>query len=316
MKKKILIVALIVVAVGAVVAVSLKRSGGQKGIPVTLAAVKSGPITGKVSGHGEVNPEALVDISANMFGQITHLAVHEGDAVTKGQLLLELDRAKFEANVQNARAAVESQKSQVELARAQNEKAQLDLKRAEDLHTRGLSSDQDLDLARTSSRVLARARHAPATVTMPALRSPWSEVLGHVGEATVMALEGQDDVLGRAVAVLCDACDHHARFVALHFDLVFLFAVEEHDNLATTPARGSRDWRFFQQMICHNRELAERIEAISSRMPLPFRSRKTRLPILPRISSKSLFRLSFAMGVRCPFWECHGMAWMTRGYLD
>jgi hypothetical protein len=40
----------------------------------------------------------------------------------------------------------------------------------------------------------------------------------------------------------------------------FAFAVEEHDNLTSTPARGSRDWRFFQQMISHNREVAGRIE--------------------------------------------------------
>lgn len=153
MKKKLLIVGLVVVAVAVVVTVSLKRGSSNKGIPVTLAEVKTGAITGKVSGHGEVNPEALVDISANMFGQITRLAVQEGDPVTKGQLLLELDRAKVEANVQQARAAVQSQRSQVDLARAKAEKAQLDLKRSEDLHKRGLSSDQDLDLARTTARI-------------------------------------------------------------------------------------------------------------------------------------------------------------------
>jgi hypothetical protein len=39
------------------------------------------------------------------------------------------------------------------------------------------------------------------------------------------------------------------------------FGVEEHDNLTTTPAPGSREWRFFHETIAHNRELAEKIEA-------------------------------------------------------
>lgn len=39
------------------------------------------------------------------------------------------------------------------------------------------------------------------------------------------------------------------------------FAVEEHDQLLTTPSPGSRDYRFFAQMIAHNRELATAIEA-------------------------------------------------------
>ena len=153
MKKKLLILALVVVALAAVAVASSKRGGSKKGIPVTLGTVKTGPMIGKVSGPGKVNPEALVDISAHLPGKITRLAVREGDTVAKGQLLLELDRAQYEARLDEARANVESQKSQVELASAQRDKALLDLKRAEDLHTRGVSSDQEADLARTSARI-------------------------------------------------------------------------------------------------------------------------------------------------------------------
>ena len=54
----------------------------------------------------------------------------------------------------------------------------------------------------------------------------------------------------------------------------FAFGVEEHDHLATTPTPGSRDWRFFQQMIAHNKDLAEQIEAAW---------RQEHLPVLPRV---------------------------------
>src|SRR5438132_12649271 len=140
MKKKLLIAGVVLIAILGVVAISLKRNQGQKGIPVTLASVKSGPIVGKVSGHGPVNPEAIVDISAHLPGEITRLLVHEGDVVRKGQLLLALDPTKFSARAQEARAAMASRKSQVELSRAQNEKAESDLKRAERLQTQGLLS--------------------------------------------------------------------------------------------------------------------------------------------------------------------------------
>jgi HlyD family secretion protein len=153
MKKKALILALVLGAIAVVAIASTRRGSSKKGLPVTLGTVRSGPIVGKVSGPGVVNPEAIVDISAHLPGKITRLAVREGDAVTKGQLLLELDRTQYEARAREARASVESQTSQVELARAQYEKAQADLRRAEDLHRRGLSSDQELELARTTARV-------------------------------------------------------------------------------------------------------------------------------------------------------------------
>jgi multidrug efflux pump subunit AcrA (membrane-fusion protein) len=67
MKKKILILGLVLAAVVVVVVASSKRGGGaKKGIPVTLGTVKTGPMAGKVSGPGKVNPEALVDISAHL----------------------------------------------------------------------------------------------------------------------------------------------------------------------------------------------------------------------------------------------------------
>jgi HlyD family secretion protein len=153
MKKKLWIAGAALVVVALVVAVIVQRTRGDKGIPVTLGAVKAGSIVGKVSGPGEINPEAIVDISAHLPGKITRLFVREGDPVTKGQALLELDPTQYEARVTEARANVAAQKSQVELAQAQAEKAGLVLKRTQDLHSRGLSSDHELDLARTDGRV-------------------------------------------------------------------------------------------------------------------------------------------------------------------
>jgi HlyD family secretion protein len=153
LKKKLWIGGGALAVVALVVVVIAQRARGDKGTPVTFGAVKTGSIVGKVSGPGEINPEAIVDISAHLPGKITRLLVREGDPVTKGQALLELDPTQYAARVSEARANVAAQKSQVELAQAQSEKAGLVLKRTQDLHTRGLSSDHELDLARTDGRV-------------------------------------------------------------------------------------------------------------------------------------------------------------------
>ena len=153
LKKKLWIGGGTLVVVALVVVVIVQRARGDKGTAVTFGAVKTGSIVGKVSGPGEINPEAIVDISAHLPGKITRLLVREGDPVTKGQALLELDPTQYAARVSEARANVAAQKSQVELARAQSEKAALILKRTQDLHGRELSSDHELDLARTEGRV-------------------------------------------------------------------------------------------------------------------------------------------------------------------
>jgi len=50
------------------------------------------------------------------------------------------------------------------------------------------------------------------------------------------------------------------------------FAVEEHDQIGV-PTPGSREYRFFSQMIAHNRELAIEIEEAWSTAGLPVQPR-------------------------------------------
>ncbi len=62
------------------------------------------------------------------------------------------------------------------------------------------------------------------------------------------------------------------------------FAVEEHDQIGV-PTPGSREYRFFSQMVAHNRELAIEIEQawiisglpVQPRQPIPGLDREVRL---------------------------------------
>ena len=88
--------------------------------------MKRGDITNTVSGNGQVQPEVDVDISARISAEIIKIHVEEGEMVTKGQLLVELDRQRYEA-------AVEQMESQRMSARAELKKAQADFSRTKNL---------------------------------------------------------------------------------------------------------------------------------------------------------------------------------------
>jgi len=65
--------------------VALKKDSGPG---VQVAQVARETITAKVSANGKIQAVKKVDISANIMGQVTRLAVKEGDAVKAGAFLL------------------------------------------------------------------------------------------------------------------------------------------------------------------------------------------------------------------------------------
>ncbi len=72
-----------------------------------------------------------LSVSAKMLGRITDLRVDEGDTVTKGQLLVQLDSTDLIAKAQQAKAILALDKESVSLAQVNLEKAQEDYARAE-----------------------------------------------------------------------------------------------------------------------------------------------------------------------------------------
>src|ERR1700730_8821564 len=64
---------------------------GPQPVEVQTAVVQRADLQAKVTANGRIQAQRKVDISATIAGQITHLAVKEGDRVSKGQFLLEID---------------------------------------------------------------------------------------------------------------------------------------------------------------------------------------------------------------------------------
>lgn len=138
-KKKIVIglVVLVVIAVGVVF--NLKKSRGAS-MEVSVVDVEKGNLTKTVSGSGYVQPEVDVQISARISAEIIAIHVEEGDRVEKGQLLVDLDRQRYEALAERAESGVMS-------AKASLKKAEADYARANGLFKQDLNSQAELDAA-------------------------------------------------------------------------------------------------------------------------------------------------------------------------
>ena len=81
------------------VSASAKR---EKGIEVRFETVGRRDLVAAVTASGKIQPKKKVDISADITGRITRIAVREGDFVQKGQFLLQIDPTIYQANLQRA----------------------------------------------------------------------------------------------------------------------------------------------------------------------------------------------------------------------
>jgi len=100
-KKKLFIGLAIGLFVVVIIVLNLVRSS-EKAVKVQAEEVQRGKITSTVSAACKVQPEMEVDISANVSGRIVQLGVKEGDRVEKGQFLVQLDRNRYQALVDQA----------------------------------------------------------------------------------------------------------------------------------------------------------------------------------------------------------------------
>lgn len=154
--KKFLIAALVVVALGVIVLVSVRKAGQQKGTKVYVEAARREELGQVVKASGEIDPRVKVNISAHVVGKIEKLFVKEGDRIEKGQPFLRLEKEAYIAErdrwaAQLRRAETEVQQSQVSLA-----DARLKLDRAQRLQTEGILTREQLEssqLAETSAEL-------------------------------------------------------------------------------------------------------------------------------------------------------------------
>ncbi len=133
---------------------------GTKAVEVKTEAVQRRDLVASVTASGQVRPHTKVDVAADISGRIVRLAVKEGQLVTKGQFLLQIDPAQYAASVQTAQAAVSQARAQQAQAGANLIQAQRAYERMAAIKKQNpqLVSESELDQLHTQ----ADAAHALA----------------------------------------------------------------------------------------------------------------------------------------------------------
>ncbi|RJP71123.1 MAG: efflux RND transporter periplasmic adaptor subunit [Candidatus Abyssobacteria bacterium SURF_17] len=143
---------------------------GEGGL--ATVAVTRGGIERLVIATGRIEPFSKVEIRSKVDGLIKTVAVDEGDQVSKGQVIIEIDKDILESRVREARAALERararyEQAQIEASPSEMELAQKKHERLQQLFSTGFASQQELDDAETAltvAREVYRAKQAAVSM--------------------------------------------------------------------------------------------------------------------------------------------------------
>lgn len=137
-KKKIILIAVIVVAV---VGAGFRLFSGSKAkhkVTYETAAVTKGEISESVTATGTIEPVTEVEVGTQVSGIIDKIYADYNSVVTKGQLIAEMDRVTLQSEVASQRAAYNGAKAEYEYQRKNYE-------RNRGLHEKQLISDTDYE---------------------------------------------------------------------------------------------------------------------------------------------------------------------------
>lgn len=182
-----LLLALIVIAVAGGGGVWYSRQGGDVKkttakpgpVPVTVAQAEPGEMPVLLTTMGRAEAWEGVTLKSRVDGQVESVRYTEGQAVKKGDVLIQLDRADLTAKAAQVEALVA--KDEAQLA-----KAQADVARYTGLKARGFISDEKLNEVKTSHAAAAATLKADQAalelarlqLSYTTIRAPFSGVIG------------------------------------------------------------------------------------------------------------------------------------------
>src|SRR5215208_5667826 len=145
-----------VLLVGGVAAMSAAKRG-TKATEVRIESVQKRDLVASVTASGQVRAHTKVDVVADIPspGRILRLAVKEGQMVAKGQFLVQIDPAQYEAAVQRAEAGLASARAEAARAKASLVQSTRSYERTADIKKQNatLVSDEQLEQLRTQMEV-------------------------------------------------------------------------------------------------------------------------------------------------------------------
>lgn len=152
-------------------------------MPVTMSTVQTEVVTGEHSYPANVVPLQETEIRAEVSGYITNISVADGAFVSKGQKLYEIDRIRYSA-------AVDQAKANLEIAKANLARVEKDLQRYQTLADKDAIAKQTLDYALTDvNNQKAQVQAAEAALTTARVNLQRSSIVapfsGNIGISQV-----------------------------------------------------------------------------------------------------------------------------------
>jgi len=135
-----------VLVAGAGVAYARSRN---KATSVLTARVARQDIVSKVTANGKIQAENKVEMSALVQGQVVNLAVREGDKVSKGDFLLQIDRNRAVAEEAGSSAALKASLADRDSAKENVAQAQRDFDRARRNYEARITAEADFQRAQS-----------------------------------------------------------------------------------------------------------------------------------------------------------------------
>lgn len=193
---------------------------GKGPLEVTSERADRRRIVRTVEATGEVDAEVEVDITAQVVAKILHLPVKEGQRVKKGDLIVQLDAAAKQAELNAAEARIQQLRAAIDLTHSEIEKASRDLERSAKLvDTRAVTAEKladlqtlfdqaktrlrlkEAELAEAESRVTKAREELHDTTIYSPIDGLVSRVVLQEGEVVVMGTIG---VPGSVIMVISD----------------------------------------------------------------------------------------------------------------
>lgn len=185
-KKKIFIFGAIGLLLITVLIVAFASSSKTEIISVQTEKVEKRTITQTVAATGKINPEFKVIITPEVTGEIIQLPVKEGDKVKKGDLLIKIKGDQYIAQKERLEANLLSSKATLSQRKAELDKVTKDYERTQELHSKGLSSDAELELSK-SNYLSTRAAYEGALAYVAQSEASLKEIMDQIYKTTIRA---------------------------------------------------------------------------------------------------------------------------------
>jgi multidrug efflux system membrane fusion protein len=159
---------------------SSPRQGPPAAVAVSTAPVVRQDVPIYLEGIGTVQAFYTVKLTAQVNGELTQVAFHEGQQVKRGQLLAQIDPRPFQAALDEARAALAKDNAQLANARK-------DLARYVYLQPKKLASQQQVDTQRaTVGELKAQTEADQAAIESAATQLSYTRITSPIDGRTGM----------------------------------------------------------------------------------------------------------------------------------